>query len=136
MDRRQFTWNPRSGESYPTEALMADSRTANGETASMIRTRRSLSTSASLASMPVISETLVLLEVGHSNRESTFGPGYRIYFGTDGDEVILLCGGDKSTQDADIARAKEHWKDYKRRNRAMRRANGDQKAGRRRTRRV
>lgn len=47
-----------------------------------------------------------------------FGPGYRIYFGTDGDEVILLCGGDKSTQDADIARAKEHWKDYKRRNRA------------------
>lgn len=46
-----------------------------------------------------------------------FGPGYRIYYGIDGDEVILLCGGDKSTQDADIARAKEHWKDYKRRNR-------------------
>src|ERR1039458_5152112 len=75
MDRRQFTWNPRSGESYPTEALMADSRTANGETASMTRTRRSLSTSASLASMPAISETLVLLEVGHSNRESTLAQG-------------------------------------------------------------
>jgi putative addiction module killer protein len=41
-----------------------------------------------------------------------FGPGYRIYFGMDGDEVILLCGGDKSTQDSDIARAKQHWKDY------------------------
>jgi putative component of toxin-antitoxin plasmid stabilization module len=35
----------------------------------------------------------------------------------DGDEVILLCGGDKSTQDADIARARQYWKDYKRRNR-------------------
>jgi len=48
------------------------------------------------------------------------GPGYRIYYGIDGDEVILLCGGDKSTQRADIARAKEHWKDYKRRNRVWR----------------
>ena len=47
-----------------------------------------------------------------------FGPGYRIYYGTDGDEVILLCGGNKSTQDADIARARKYWNDYKRRNRA------------------
>ena len=46
-----------------------------------------------------------------------FGPGYRIYYGIDGDEVILLCGGDKSTQNADIVRPKEHWKDYRRRNR-------------------
>ncbi len=46
-----------------------------------------------------------------------FGPGFRIYYGMDGDEVILLCGGDKSSQRADIVRAKEHWKDYKRRNR-------------------
>ena len=42
-----------------------------------------------------------------------FGPGYRIYFGQDGkDLVILLIGGDKSTQDADIATAKEYWRDY------------------------
>jgi putative addiction module killer protein len=46
-----------------------------------------------------------------------FGPGHRVYYGMDGDEVILLCGGDKSTQDADIARARQYWKDYKRRNR-------------------
>ncbi|MGA2132879.1 MAG: type II toxin-antitoxin system RelE/ParE family toxin [Bryobacteraceae bacterium] len=46
-----------------------------------------------------------------------FGPGYRVYYGTDGDEVILLCGGNKSTQDADIVRAQKYWKDYKRRNR-------------------
>jgi putative addiction module killer protein len=50
-----------------------------------------------------------------------FGPGYRIYYGIDGDEVILLCGGDKSTQAADIFRAKGYWKDYKRRNRARKR---------------
>jgi putative addiction module killer protein len=41
-----------------------------------------------------------------------FGPGYRVYFGEDGDEVILLGGGDKSTQAADIRKAKERWSDY------------------------
>lgn len=47
-----------------------------------------------------------------------FGPGYRIYFGKDGDLlVILLGGGTKKRQDADIAAAREHWQDYKRRKR-------------------
>ena len=42
-----------------------------------------------------------------------FGPGYRVYFGEDGDTiVVLLCGGDKSSQVQDIARAKEYWKEY------------------------
>ncbi len=41
------------------------------------------------------------------------GPGYRIYFGEDGGRLILLLGGgDKHTQDLDIAKAKERWKDY------------------------
>jgi putative addiction module killer protein len=45
-----------------------------------------------------------------------FGPGYRIYYGIAGSDVIvLLCGGDKSTQDSDIALAKVYWADYKRR---------------------
>lgn len=35
-----------------------------------------------------------------------FGPGYRVYFGEDGDRVILLCGGDKDTQVRDIAKAR------------------------------
>jgi putative addiction module killer protein len=36
------------------------------------------------------------------------GPGYRVYYKDTGKEiVILLCGGDKSTQQADIARAKQ-----------------------------
>lgn len=42
-----------------------------------------------------------------------FGPGYRIYYIQRGDElVLLLCGGDKSTQSADIRLAKvlaERW---------------------------
>ena len=47
-----------------------------------------------------------------------FGPGYRIYFGKDGDRVvILLAGGAKKRQDADVTTAKAHWRDYKRRKR-------------------
>lgn len=45
------------------------------------------------------------------------GPGYRVYVGRHGAAlVILLCGGDKRSQDADIQRAKEYWLDWKRRN--------------------
>lgn len=42
-----------------------------------------------------------------------FGPGYRIYFGQDGkDFVILLAGGSKKGQQADIEAAREYWRDY------------------------
>jgi putative addiction module killer protein len=47
-----------------------------------------------------------------------FGPGYRIYFGRDGDAVvILLGGGTKRRQQRDIEDAKARWADYKRRKR-------------------
>lgn len=43
-----------------------------------------------------------------------FGPGYRIYYGRDrGTTLILLGGGSKRRQDADIAAAVERWKRYK-----------------------
>jgi putative addiction module killer protein len=43
-----------------------------------------------------------------------FGPGYRIYFGKDGERiVILLCGGTKRRQQEDIELAGEYWQDYK-----------------------
>ena len=43
------------------------------------------------------------------------GPGYRIYFAQiDLVIVLLLCGGDKSTQDSDILQAKQFWADFKR----------------------
>ena len=42
-----------------------------------------------------------------------FGPGYRIYVGKDGAQLVLLLpGGDKSTQTADVASAQESWKAY------------------------
>lgn len=45
-----------------------------------------------------------------------FGPGYRIYFGRDGEcLVILIGGGTKKRQQRDIAAAQECWADYKRR---------------------
>jgi putative addiction module killer protein len=45
-----------------------------------------------------------------------FGPGYRVYFGKDGDTlVILLGGGTKKMQDRNIGTAHERWQDYKKR---------------------
>ncbi|MBY0496324.1 MAG: type II toxin-antitoxin system RelE/ParE family toxin [Cyanobacteria bacterium] len=45
-----------------------------------------------------------------------FGPGYRVYFGKDGDAaMILLGGGTKKRQDRDIADAHQRWAGYKKR---------------------
>jgi putative addiction module killer protein len=42
------------------------------------------------------------------------GPGYRVYYAHHGQTVVLLlCGGDKGTQKADIARAVGYWEDWK-----------------------
>jgi len=44
------------------------------------------------------------------------GPGYRVYYALTGNVVILLlCGGDKGSQDADIKRAIGYWKEWQRR---------------------
>jgi putative addiction module killer protein len=44
------------------------------------------------------------------------GPGYRVYYGMVGKEcILLLCGGDKRKQTADIARAAEYLSDYRNR---------------------
>ncbi len=42
------------------------------------------------------------------------GPGYRVYYGREGDAlVILLFGGDKGSQERDIKRAEAYWRDYR-----------------------
>jgi putative addiction module killer protein len=43
-----------------------------------------------------------------------WGPGYRVYCARLGQVIVLLlCGGDKRTQQRDIERAKKYFKDYK-----------------------
>jgi putative addiction module killer protein len=57
---------------------------------------------------------------GVSGIKVDFGPGYRVYVGQDGDVlVILLGGGTKQRQQADIAAAQERWADYKARKKAQ-----------------
>ena len=53
---------------------------------------------------------------GVSELRIDYGPGYRVYHAMLGRTcVLLLCGGDKRRQSADIVRAIEYLKDYKRR---------------------
>jgi putative addiction module killer protein len=73
-----------------------------------------------------VTVAITKLQMGnHSNVKSVgggiaefkidFGPGYRLYFGKDGNKlIILLCGGDKKTQSRDIEKARKYWQDYKR----------------------
>jgi putative addiction module killer protein len=55
---------------------------------------------------------------GVSECRIDFGPGYRVYFGKDGDTlVILLGGGTKKRQSKDIETAQDLWREYKHRKR-------------------
>jgi putative addiction module killer protein len=52
-----------------------------------------------------------------------YGPGYRIYFGREGDVLILLLGGGtKQSQSQDVLSANRSWADYKQRRKAGRKA--------------
>jgi len=80
-----------------------------------------------VAAAAKVSVALVRLEQGNvSNVKAVgsgvleyridWGPGYRVYFGRDGERlVILLTGGSKRRQQLDVDTAKAAWADYKRR---------------------
>lgn len=56
---------------------------------------------------------------GVSEFKFNFGSGYRIYFAKHGESIVLLlCGGDKGSQNKDIELAQNYWADFKRRNNA------------------
>lgn len=51
---------------------------------------------------------------GVSELRVDYGPGYRLYFGQRGTALtVLLCGGDKRTQERDIRLAKQFWREFK-----------------------
>lgn len=57
-----------------------------------------------------------LLRSGIWELRVDWGPGYRVYYAMAGrTTVLLLCGGDKRKQSADIERAVAYWIDYQRR---------------------
>ena len=61
------------------------------------------------------------VEAGVSEYRIELGPGYRVYFGKDGDTlitlIILLGGGTKKRQQQDIEAAQDLWREYKQRKR-------------------
>jgi putative addiction module killer protein len=74
-----------------------------------IRTRLDRVRLGNLDDCASVGDGLYELRVAH-------GAGYRVYLGLLGPTgVVLLCGGDKTTQVDDIQRAKRYWKDFKRR---------------------
>jgi len=57
--------------------------------------------------------TIRALGDGVSELKIDYGPGYRVYYAMSGKTVVLLLiGGDKSTQKKDIQAAKNFWRDY------------------------
>ncbi len=65
---------------------------------------------------------------GVSEYKIDFGPGYRLYYGKDGDAfILLLCGGSKKSQQQDITEAKRLWKEYKCRKRESEKAKAQRK---------
>jgi putative addiction module killer protein len=79
------------------------------EARSRVRQRLEHIAEGSFGDFKPVGEGVLELRIHH-------GIGLRVYYGVDGNNIVLLLlGGDKSSQGKDIKRAKEYWKDYKER---------------------
>lgn len=91
-----------------------------GDVPLMIGSKNSGTRRLRLSSRPGLTVSLKEISDSAENSMTAFwelkidhGPGFRIYFTEDGDTVVLLlCGGDKSTQSKDIEKAHEYWTEY------------------------
>ncbi len=74
-----------------------------------IRARLVRVRSGNFGSSRFVGDGVAELKVDH-------GPGYRVYYGMDGNKIVLLlCGGDKRTQKQDIETAKRFWRNQRER---------------------
>lgn len=77
------------------------------QAAAKIRTRTTRAELGNLGNHRAVGQGVIELKID-------FGPGYRIYVGLHGSELIVLLGaGDKSSQDKDIQRAHIYWNDFR-----------------------
>jgi putative addiction module killer protein len=80
---------------------------ADRQARAMIEARLARVAAGNLGDVETVGEGVMELRVD-------WGPGYRIYFARIGQVIVLLlCGGDKRTQQKDIRRAKAYFEDYK-----------------------
>jgi hypothetical protein len=95
---------------------MGVNQSANGGHRSAMRRLAPRSWCGWIGLVLAIWETVRALVKGCKNCRIDYGPGYRVHVGQEGTAVVLLlCGGDKSTQPQDIEAAKRYWMDYRRR---------------------
>ena len=105
MQRRAIIYRTTSGEE-PYSEFVESLRDRQG--AAKIKVRVTRAEMGNLGSHRTVGHGVVELKID-------FGPGYRVYIGLYGEElIVLLCAGEKSTQQKDIANAHEYWKDFRR----------------------
>ena len=101
-DKIQILYQTASGRS-PYEEWLAALRDVVGRARIKIQVRRA--TLGNLGDHRSVGDGVVELKI-HS------GPDYRVYVGLRGNELVLLCGGDKASQTQDILKAHHYWQDY------------------------
>lgn len=105
MPRRSIIYKTATGSEPYSEYV--DSLT-DRQGAAKIRTRVTRAELGNLGDHRSVGRGVIELKID-------FGPGYRVYLGLQGTElIVLLCAGDKDSQQKDIAKAKTYWEDYRR----------------------